>query len=65
MFEVDIFAVFANPMETAVFFVREEGGRSVFTETRGRGEATGTSANNDDIVYFVFHFSHGSWVGLV
>lgn len=65
MFKVDVLSVFADPMETAVFFVREEGGRSVFAETRGRGEATGTSANNDDIVYFVFHFSHGSSVRLV
>lgn len=65
MFEVDIFAVFANPMETAVFFVCEEGGRGVFAEARGRGEATGTGTNNDDIVYFVFHFGHSSWVGLV
>lgn len=60
MFEVDVLPVFANPMETAVFFVREEGSWSVFAETRGRGEATGTGTNNDDIVDFVFHFSHGS-----
>lgn len=60
MLEVDIFAVFADPMETAVFFIREEGGRGVFAEPRGRGEATWTGTDNDDIVYFVFHFSHGS-----
>lgn len=52
-------AVFAYPVEAAVFFVGEEGGWGVFTETGGYGEAAGAGAYDEDIIDIFFDLN---WV---
>lgn len=43
-------AVFGEPVEAAVFFVGEEGGRGSLAEARGDGETAGAGADEEDVV---------------